>query len=643
MTDTLKDYRADLDGARAIAVLSVILYHLDTELLPGGFLGVDIFFVLSGYFITRQITGLIARDDFRLVGFFDRRIRRLFPALFLMLFATSIAACWLLLPEDLVRYSWTFLGAVFSTSNFVFWNLSGYFSAEAQFDPLLHTWSLGVEEQFYLLFPALILLVSKFAERWLVKLIVLAVAASFLLSLYTSTRYISASFFLLPTRAWELGLGVLLALNFVRSPHNRSEREIASAIGLAAVFGSILFLDKTYSMPGPWAAPACIGTSLLIWAGLGAERDELPIPNRLLLFRPMVFIGLLSYSLYLWHWPIFSLAAYSSLEPLTGPQKLALLGFTFGVSFLSWKFVETPMRRGTHIWPTVRDRYIGSGLAMAACAILAVTLVGTQGLPSRFASNVVEYSAARNDFSPVRDRCHASGTADMPYDEACTFGPKQTPGLVIFADSHGSELAFSLGTEAEKTGTFHVRQLTGSLCPPSIDFKHRQRPNCDDNTELWLRGIETEEAQTIIIVAFYMRWHENLSLREDFWDGLDQTIARLTLQGHRVILLDGVPQHKYTSLPVLMARRARFENNPSTYRFERGSETLADVDERLTDLSVKHGVEYFPLVDTICGTAHKCNGAFQGKPIYFDDQHITVSVADYVRDEILLPAIRAGE
>ena len=193
MTDTLKDYRGDLDGVRAIAVLSVILYHLDTELLPGGFLGVDIFFVLSGYFITRQISGLIARDDFRLVSFFDRRIRRLFPALFLMLFATSVAACWLLLPEDLVRYSWTFLGAVFSSSNFVFWNLSGYFSAEAQFDPLLHTWSLGVEEQFYLLFPALILLVSKFAERWLVPLIVLAVAASFLLSLYTSTRFVSAS------------------------------------------------------------------------------------------------------------------------------------------------------------------------------------------------------------------------------------------------------------------------------------------------------------------------------------------------------------------------------------------------------------------------------------------------------------------
>lgn len=345
----------------------------------------------------------------------------------------------------------------------------------------------------------------------------------------------------------------------------------------------------------------------------------------------MVFIGLLS------------LAAYSSLEPLTGLQKLALLGVTFCVSFVSWKFVETPMRRGTRIWPTVRDRYLGSGLAMAACAILAVTIIGTQGLPTRLSNTVVDYSAARNDFSPARDRCHASGTADMRYDAACTFGPKQTPGLVIFGDSHGSELAFSFGTEAEKSGAFHVRQLTGSLCPPSIDFKHRQRPNCDENTELWLRGIETEEAQTIIIVAFYMRWHENLELREDFWDGLDQTIARLSLQDHRIILLDGVPQHKYTSLPVLMARRARFENDPGASTFERGNQTLADVDDRLTKLSEKHGVEYIPLVNTICGTAERCNGAFQGKPIFFDDQHITVSVADYVRDEILLPAIRAGE
>ena len=643
MTTINRDYRADLDGARAVAVLSVILYHLDTELLPGGFLGVDIFFVLSGYFITRQITGLIAREEFRLIDFFDRRIRRLFPALFLMLFTTSIAACFLLLPEDLVRYSWTLLGAVFSTSNFVFWNLSGYFSAEAQFEPLLHTWSLGVEEQFYLLFPAMILLVNKFATRGLVPLILLAVASSFLLSLYTSPRYVSASFFLLPTRAWELGLGVILALNFLRSPRNRLEREIAALIGLAAVCGSILLLNNTYSMPGPWAAPACIGASLLIWAGVGARKDQLPVANRILSFRPIVFIGLLSYSLYLWHWPIFSLAAYTSLEALSGWQKIALVALTFGVSCLSWKFVETPMRSGKRVWPTIRDRYLGSGLAMATCAILATTITGSQGLPQRLERKVVEFSSARNDFSPVRDRCHASGFADMPFDQTCTFGPENAPGLILFGDSHGSELAYSFGKKAEKTGEFRVRQLTGSLCPPSIGFKHWRRPDCDQNTELWLRGIEAEEPHTIVIVAFYMRWHEDLSLRDLFWDGLDQTITRLSMQGHRVILLDGVPQHKYTSLPVLMARRERFQNDPDAYTFERGDETLKEVDNRLTRLSEKHGVEYYPLVDTICGTASRCNGAFRGKPIYFDDQHITVSVADHLRDEILLPAIQARD
>ena len=624
-----------------MAVLSVILYHLDPRLMPGGYTGVDVFFVLSGYFITRQITHLMDTGSFSLIDFYDRRIRRLFPALFLMLAVTTILACVLFLPEDLELYARTLLGAGFSFSNVVFWQRSGYFEPTTQFEPLLHTWSLGVEEQFYLLFPPVLLVLWRHTKRWAARLTLLAVVSSFALSAYGVSRFPSATFYLLPTRAWELGLGVLLALAIVQPPRNRLSREISSALGLLMIVAACLWISRDFMFPGLRALLPCLGSALLIWSGMGdvAEGDA-PATRRLLTLRPIVFVGLLSYSLYLWHWPIFSLAYYAYLGAPSVGAKAGLLGLVFLLSFLSYIYVEKPLRTGKHGWTTVRSRFHWAGISALMTFVMTLFLAISGGWPSRMSDEVVRYSAARSDFSPVRGTCHASGFGDTPFDETCVFGPSTAPGVIVFGDSHGAEISHALGETAIENQTFHVRQLTGSLCPPSEGFSHLERPDCNKSTSLWLNGLEKEPPSIIVIVAFYQKWHEEQSMREKFWHGFDKTLDRLTAKGHQIILLGGVPQHKYIPLPTKIASRKRYNPSATAYQFDRASQTFEESGSRLEQIAVKYSAEYIPITDFVCGTGHECNGLRDGLPIYFDDQHVTVTVSRALRDEIILPAIR---
>jgi peptidoglycan/LPS O-acetylase OafA/YrhL len=309
-------YRADVDGLRAIAVLSVVSFHILDSLLPGGYFGVDMFFVLSGYLITSIVWTEVTGGSFTLARFYERRLRRIMPALLVVLFFCTLASLALLLPPGLIDYGKSLLATVAFIANVYFWRDTNYFSADAHEKPLLHLWSLGVEEQFYILLPLTLVIL---ARRWPKgALTTIGALTALSLALNALALYMLAdipAFFLLPTRAWELGLGAFLAML------PASSRPGATVANVLAVVGALLVV---VGLGHPWRAwgiipealPVVVGTALLVAAG----EERLPLVNRMLSLRPLVFCGLISYSLYLWHWPILVFSKYYLVRELTRPR-----------------------------------------------------------------------------------------------------------------------------------------------------------------------------------------------------------------------------------------------------------------------------------------------------------------------------------
>ena len=338
-------YRPDIDGLRALAVIGVILFHADLG-LSGGFVGVDVFFVISGFLITSLILKDIKSNQFSLLGFWERRARRIFPALYVVTITTIGLSYLFLLPKDFEILGGSVIGLSFFSSNIFFLkNTNSYFSGSAEEMPLLHTWSLSLEEQFYIIVPIVFLLFFKW-RRFDKLFWVLSAGAllSLLISIVGTIHYESASFYLLPTRAWELGAGSIIATS--RPIKSYRLRTIFSVLGILSILFSFIFYDRSSSFPGLSAVPPVLGAALIIWSGVGfGEISRLPIVLKVLSIRPLVFIGLLSYSLYLWHWPLLALNEYMVIGRDSILVKLTIVLVSFLLSIISWKYIEQPIRK----------------------------------------------------------------------------------------------------------------------------------------------------------------------------------------------------------------------------------------------------------------------------------------------------------
>jgi peptidoglycan/LPS O-acetylase OafA/YrhL len=394
-------YRPDIDGLRCVAVLSVILFHLSPARLSGGFVGVDVFFVISGYLISAIVFSDIANARFSVVGFYERRIRRIFPALFAMLLVVSAAMSYFLLPTEFVEYAKSVFTATASASNFYFWQHSGYFDAPTT-KPLLHTWSLAVEEQFYILFPIFLVAMRRFFPRHLRLGVVLLSIASLAVSAVTVHRSPSTAFYMPYTRAWELLVGTMVSLRvFPRLPRTVS-RNFAAALGLAMIVYAVFRYSPDTPFPGLAALVPCIGSALIIGAGESGPT----LTGRMLSRRPVVFIGLISYSLYLWHWPLIVLNDMGLSFDLSGiaphkwadflltsaTSKLEVLVLSFVLAFLSWRFVERPFRsRFKRIGR--RSLFALSGAIMLLLLLSSAAAVYARGFPSRFPGNAVQVAS----------------------------------------------------------------------------------------------------------------------------------------------------------------------------------------------------------------------------------------------------------
>jgi peptidoglycan/LPS O-acetylase OafA/YrhL len=331
-------YRAEIDGLRALAVVPVILFHSGFEWFSGGFVGVDVFFVISGYLITTMLIIDIEKKRFSILNFYERRARRILPALFFVMFVTILPAYFVMLPDELQNFGQSLVATTLFLNNVLLYLTSDYWALESEFKPLLHTWSLGIEEQYYLLFPFFLMLVWRFGKSRVFWMIVVMTVTSLLLSEWGSHNKATANFYLAPTRAWELFAGSIAA--FIVDKRGVQKNNYLALLGLAAIIFSIFAYDESIPFPSVYTLMPVLGVVLLV---LYAEKET--FVAKLLSIKVFVGIGLISYSAYLWHQPMLAYSKMISHGELVWANTLMIVLLTFLFATLSWKFVEQPFRR----------------------------------------------------------------------------------------------------------------------------------------------------------------------------------------------------------------------------------------------------------------------------------------------------------
>lgn len=608
-------YRPDVDGLRALAVLSVVIYHLGMP-LHGGYAGVDIFFTISGFLIGSIILRQTSDGSFTFAGFYERRIRRIFPALFAMLLVSSILALKYLLPVELVAYSKSLAAVSFSVSNIFFWLQTGYFDAPASATPLLHTWSLAVEEQFYIFLPIVLVLLNRFMPRRVSIAICGVALASFLISVYGAYRLPSATFYLPHTRAWELLLGTVLALKGCPKVRGRLTREAAGIVGIVLI-GATLLLYHTWTVfPGLAAVPPCFGTALVIAAGESGSHSV----GRLLSLKPVVFIGLISYSLYLWHWPlmVFYKFGFTVIDGLNHHQSQALLlTLSLMMAVLSWRFVEIPFRSGA-LRVGRRSLFGLAAGATVAVMIGCSSVVEEQGLPSRFTEQAREV-AAYIDADPVDNRdqyregvCFitAETSALKDYSVSKCLPERKQKTILVLGDSHAAAMWWGLD---QVLAGVNVMQTTASGCKPVLNQRPRQHAGCTEIMSYALKEyLPSHKVDAVLIEAHW----ESGDL-----ESLGETIAWLKQHEIPTILFGPIVQYD-SSLPRLLAMSIN-ENDPLLPRRHLES-FVKPLDLQMEELArYTWHVPYVSMLGIFCGDESCTQYAEPGVPLLSDYGHLT--------------------
>jgi peptidoglycan/LPS O-acetylase OafA/YrhL len=504
------NYLAFIDGLRAIAILAVVIYHAIPGQLPGGFAGVDVFFVISGFLITRLISREAYEKKFSFPRFLLRRARRLLPAAIACFALTLFISYFVLLPVAFQNLGRSMVATILMYANLYYYRLSGYFSPQAFEVPLLHTWSLVVEDQFYLTWPALLAVIMPRLSRALVLSIATGLLAlSAVIAVKTADVDPEWAFFMLPSRAWELLLGCLLGLLYAAPTRvwPRMFAEIAGLAGVVAVALSLALLDATSAMPGLAAVPICLGVAAVIASSLQQETSV----RRALSLQPLVFIGRISYSLYLFHWPLLALATYRLDRPLSSAEALAVVAVSFALAVVSWNYVERPFRERVGLpWPADRKFILAGASAAAALVFAGNAIVALDGWPWRYEGHVGKLLSEMSSSHSQQRRC--DGVKQIfADDEYCNVGSSKLDrgsyDVALFGDSIANQWAPLLETASRRSG-WAARQVTHGGCPffpglelPVKDVKIRE---CEHYRDQALRFIDANPGLKLAIVS--ARW-----------------------------------------------------------------------------------------------------------------------------------------
>ncbi|MEH6587089.1 MAG: acyltransferase family protein [Halioglobus sp.] len=657
MNDKAKNYRPDIDGLRAVAVLLVLFYHAGFP-VSGGFVGVDVFFVISGYLITGIVWSEIREGRFSFKSFYLRRIKRLLPAMVLVVFVTTVVASLLFMPDDYLVFSEGLRYVLTGLGNFHFLDLTqSYFASDAKLLPLIHTWSLAVEEQYYVIWPAVLLLVVSLQDRLghaaLAWLAVIAFVVAVLASEYWARHYPSQAYYLLHARAFELMIGGLLAVYGSQlKPLPPKAVSALSVIGLTMIIVCAFTLDRQSVFPGFNAFWVCLGTALVIYAGGVSERV---LSYRLLALRPMVFIGLISYSLYLWHWPLVALANYLNLG-LGGWPGLAIMLLSLILAWMSWALVEQRIRRQSGL-KFGKAFLLFFLLPLAASVAFHQIMRATDGWPQRLpqALETVAIQYLNDRPAELYPSCH-NKSITIDSSERCYIGATaglsniRDPDFLLLGDSQANSYAgvFEvLGKEANLVGL-----MASSGTSPFLVGADRYRKTKSGGTELrekfrlrndaiqhWIdKGFE---GQVVLAAA----WHRYLagginSFDPDFEVALQQTLRYLESNGNEILIYLAIPELPDNpeircialdeiDVPTLAGEPLRsggtcqqlrssypesmFEKNRTLAR-EAISALIADIE----------GARLMDPMDILCVQGH-CRTTLEGRYIYQDINHLNFS------------------
>ena len=608
-------YRRDIDGLRALAILPVLLFHTHVPGFSGGFVGVDVFFVISGYLITGIIAREIDAGAFSIVRFYERRARRILPALFAMLAFVLASATWLYLPGDFEAVPKSALMALGFVSNLWFFANTGYFAGGAETMPLLHCWSLAVEEQFYIGFPLLLWGIARYAPRCRVGAIAGVAVVSLGWAVLKAADTDGFAFYMLPPRAWELFAGALLAVGAVPELRGQARREAAALSGLGLILYAVFTYSSATVFPGLSAIPPVLGSALLLHAAPGTR------VGALLSSKLPVAIGLISYSLYLWHWPLIVFAEYARDEKLSGLWQVGVIAASLLAAWASWRWIERPFRSTQRFGQ--KRIFVWSGLGMAALSAAALALIPLGGWASRFPPDVARFSAAKDDFSPKRGACLSDAIGGARSE--CTLGaPGAAPTALLWGDSHGVEFAWVLGQDYANKGQALIQRTRGS-CPPMLGFTRARDPGCAAfNADVIDLLGKTPSVTTVYLAGLWAQGEYRDDPRA--LARLDATIARLRALGKHVVVIGPVPPQRW-NVPRHLAHAAAF----GTAGQVTGA-PLSDYQRDTTWLTQAYprwqaqGVGVIdPARALIDGTHSRI--VKQGVPLYFDSHHVSLAGA----------------
>ncbi|ARP68113.1 MULTISPECIES: acyltransferase family protein [Mesorhizobium] len=602
-------YRADISGLRAVAVVPVVLYHAGFSAVSGGFVGVDVFFVISGFLITSDIIERTDRGEFSLLDFYHRRVRRIFPALFAMLAACFAMGWFVLPPGEFIGFGNSAIAAAISASNFFFYVNTNYFTEAATSLPLLHTWSLAVEEQFYFLWPLVVILMMRWLRPWAAVI----VAALGIISITAAQHWLQSDppfvFYMLPTRAWELLTGGLIALPAAKAMRpTRTIAELLAASGLALITASLFLLNQDTPFPGLYALAPCIGAALIIAAGF--HRDTMV--SKALSIKPAAFIGLTSYSLYLWHWPLLVFAGIYRNRELFVSERVAVVLAALLASALSWRFVERPFRRRATGWKWM----VPTAGTMAGVCCLSLAIIYSSGFPSRGPDDGPSVQALRAERAKFESSSCLQRGGLIPKTGECILGfGNIAPRVVLWGDSQAAHLASALDEAARTTGV-RVRQITKAGCAPFPDMTMLPasplRADCPAFNASALQSVLADPNITLVILAGRWNaysgrggsflstdgsWPSQETSNANFTSAIEQTAASLAAHGIKTAVVGPTPEPSIDVLTCLV--RADFMKGDAPCS-TMPAEMSWQNNRMLADL-LPRTVQFIPIVPALCG------------------------------------------
>ena len=612
-------YRPEIDGLRAIAVLPVIFFHAGFAAFSGGFVGVDVFFVISGFLITSILINDIESGKFSIRNFYERRMRRILPALFLVSIISVIMGWFMLAPTDFAELSTSLIAVALFVSNIFFWQESDYFGNAAELQPLLHTWSLAVEEQFYILYPILLFALWRLGQKKLILILSFIFFISLALAQYAAGEFQSANFYLLPTRAWELMLGAITVLLLRRETANtatRIQREWASWIGLFLIFISIFTFNESTPTPSLYTLMPTFGTALLIY-----YLNSGVLIARLLSNKLVIGIGLISYSAYLWHQPIFAFARYRTIGELSGFSYIILIAVVLFLAYLSWQIIEKPFRDRNKISAKNILIYSAGGTLLL---ILIGIFLPQLNEAHRNAQKDSIYSTIQS--SPKREECHFPQTDQALSKLPCTYfaGPAQ---VAVVGNSHAVELSYSLAQDLQ-TQRIGLTQYTISGCP----HNYRVEDELDSICGKWHEKIVAEITSNSNIKSVVLSYRNDSYLSEEkYQNGLVDMVKEFIAANKKVILVLQAPSlegkiNQYLAI----TNNAEISNLPGKTREEWSAQYSSKVDYR-SSLPVE--VQILDPADRFCNQ-DKCFVTKDGSSLYFDDHHMSLAGSDILAENI---------